>query len=92
MAVASAAVTVADTATVVAAVSAGRRRFIIKNPGSTTVYIGGSNVSTTNGFPLRQYDTFEVVQANSSDTSAKQAYYGIVATGTQSVNIVSVGD
>lgn len=92
MAVTQSAVTVADSATVIAPVDATRRRFVIKNPGATVVYIGGSGVTTSNGFPLRQYDTFEVVQANASDTSAKQAVYGIVATGTQSVNLISVGD
>jgi hypothetical protein len=92
MDVVSTAVTVASTATVVAAVSATRRRLIIKNPGSTTVYIGGANVTTTNGFPLGQNATLEIVQATDSDTSAKQLYYGIVSTGTQSVNVVSVAD
>lgn len=92
MAVVSTAVTVASTATVVATVNATRRRLIIKNPGSTTVYIGGSDVTTANGLPLGQNATLEIVQATDSDTSAKQLYYGIVSAGTQNVGVLSVAD
>lgn len=92
MAVSTAAVTVTNTATSVAAVDASRRRFIIYNPGATVVYVGGSGVTSTTGFPLRQYDRFEVVQATNSDTSARQQYYAITASGSQSVNVISVGD
>lgn len=92
MAISTAAVTVASTATSVAAVDAGRRRLIIYNPGATVVYVGGSDVNASTGIPLRQYEKFEAAQLGSADTSAKQAYYAITGSGTQSVNVMTVGN
>jgi hypothetical protein len=33
-----------------------RRRLYIKNVDTTTFYIGASNVSTTDGYPVRQFE------------------------------------
>lgn len=88
MAVTADKVTVAATATVIAAVDPTRRRIIIKNPNSTVVYIGGSGVDTTAGYPLKQDEVLVIDQQHREDTVPQQAWYGIVATSTQDINVI----
>lgn len=90
MAVTADKVTVAATATVIAPVDPTRRRIIFKNPNSTTIYIGGSGVDTTEGYPLAQNEVLVVDQGHREDTSPQQAWYGIVASGTQPINTILV--
>lgn len=90
MAITADKVTVAATATVIAPVDPTRRRIVIKNPNSTTVYIGGSTVDTTDGYPLAQNNVLEIVQQHREDTGPQQAWYGIVATSTQDINLILV--
>lgn len=88
MAVTADKVTVAATATVIAAVDPTRRRIVFKNNNSTTIYIGGSGVDATDGYPLEENEVLEVVQQHREDTVPQQAWYGIVATGTQDINVI----
>jgi len=90
MAVTASKVTVAATATVIAPVDPTRRRVVFKNNNATTIFIGGSGVTTTAGYPLEENEVFTVVQAHREDTAPQQEWYGIVATSTQDVNVVLV--
>ena len=88
MAVTADKVTVAATATVIAPVDPTRRRIIFKNPNSTTIYVGGSGVDATAGYPLAQNEVLVVDQGHREDTSTQQAWYGIVASGSQPINVI----
>lgn len=90
MAVTADKVTVAATATVVADVDPTRRRIVFKNANATTIYVGGSGVTTTAGYPLAQNEVLVVDQGHREDTSPQQAWYGIVASGTQPLNVILV--
>jgi hypothetical protein len=73
------AVTVANTATLVVAANQAKAGFLIANVGSATVYLGGSGVTTANGYPL---DPGEY-EGN---------LYGIVASGTNAVRVLEWGE
>ena len=90
MAVTADKVTVAATATVIAPVDPTRRRIVFKNNNATTIFIGGSGVNTTAGYPLEENEVLVVVQAHREDTAPQQAWFGIVATGTQDINTILV--
>jgi len=71
-------VSIATTATVIVARSNNTGRTTIKNLHATEdVFLGGSGVTTSNGFPL------EPGEAMSIESMA--AIYGIVASGTATV-------
>jgi hypothetical protein len=88
MAVTAGKVTVAATATVIASVDPTRRRLIIKNPNATVVYVGGSGVTTTAGYPLKQDEVLVIDQQHREDTVPQQEWFGVVATSTQDVNVI----
>lgn len=90
MAITNTAVTVASTVTSVAGVNQNRRKLLITNPNSTTVYIGGPGVTTSNGYPLLQNATLDITQQHREDASTHQQWYGIVASGTQAVRVTEV--
>lgn len=92
MAITNTAVTVASTATSVAAVDQNRRRILLHNPNATTVYVGGPSVTTANGYPLLQNATLDVYQQHREDATPHQQWYGIVATGTQAIRVLEVGN
>lgn len=76
-------ISVGDTATAIPATAAVGRIFIlVTNNGSVTVYIGDSNVTTTNGYPLAPGD------AVSLDLKEQVVLYGRTATGTADVRII----
>lgn len=58
---------------------------LVRNRGSAAVYLGGSNVTTANGFQL---DAGESVPM---DIRSGDALYGVVASGTQTVHVLQVG-
>lgn len=90
MAVASVSVTVATTATLLSGTDPGDSQgaangqsVTVRVPsGGATVYLGGSNVSTSNGFPLAATESF------SMDCLPGDALYGVVAASTQAVNVL----
>lgn len=68
-------VSVATTATVISPADNDQRKVAIRNlDASATIYLGGSGVTTSNGFPLKPDEVYEI------ETAA--AIYGIVASGT----------
>jgi hypothetical protein len=87
MAVKARAVTVTDSATRLDSTAeewAGSS-LIFYNNGSVTVFLGGSDVTTSNGVPVKA-GTWSPALA-----SGKDAVYGIVASGTVEVRILEAG-
>lgn len=76
-------VTVATTATLISASRPGGDSVTIQNLGTTAVYIGAANVTTANGFPIPG------VAGSSLTFPATTDVYGIVASGTQAVAVLS---
>jgi len=93
VAVKSAQVAVATTATVLSGVDPGDanaspdgQSVLVSNPvGGVSVYLGGSDVTTANGYLLL---AGEKVPA---DLGGKEILYGCVASGTQSVYVLRTG-
>lgn len=94
MALATAAVTVATTATLLATGGGGavaapydQPTVITVKPATAgtgdSVFIGGSGVTTANGLPLGGGMSF--------DLAAGEALYGIVASGTVAVRVLEHG-
>lgn len=81
-------VSVGTTATLISALPVGRdgQTVSIQNPSGATVYIGGEGVTTTSyGFELGAGITFSIEMKHS------EKLYGVVATGTQTVNVIRQG-
>ena len=76
-------VTVADTATLIAPQNNGRTSVLITNQGTTDVYLGGPNVSTSTGQLLPG------TKGASVSVPSTAPGYGIVASST---NVVSFLD
>lgn len=85
------AVTVTTSATALVARNEFRRSVTFTVPsGGATVYIGGSDVTTSTGTPLAAGNSFTVNQSHQGDASPLMAWYGIVAASTQDVRILVV--
>ena len=79
----STAVGVSTSATLLPAARLNYRKSIsLKNPNTTTVYLGGSDVSTSNGFPIRQNEAIDI------DLHWDSLIYAIASTGTQTVRVL----
>lgn len=90
MAVLAASVTVATTATLLTGTDSGGvtsgQSILVKVPtGGATVYLGSSAVTTTVGFPVAAGEAYAF------DLGANETLYGVVATGTQAVNVLRAG-
>ncbi len=91
MAVSTGAVTVSTSATLLAGIDASRMDLAFVVPGGgATVYVGGSDVTTANGFPVPAGTPFSVSRAFPSALSSSMAWYGIVAAGTEAVRVLKV--
>ncbi len=77
-------VTVTTSATLIKAADASRKSVTVQNVGSADVFLGGSGVATGDGYKLAAGSAFTF-----SGTSA--AIYGIVASGTCDVHVISEG-
>lgn len=95
MAVAATRVDVTSTVTTVASVPAGDieqadyriRRYLIKNKTATaSVFVGGSGLTTGNGFEWEVGDGALVVDLEPGET-----LLAVVATGTQTLHVLQVG-
>lgn len=68
-------------------VLANRRSMIVYNNSSNTIYVGGSDVTTSSGLP---------VPANSYsppfDTGVRTILYGIAASGNNNVRVMEISD
>jgi len=71
-------ISVTTAATLIKATNASRKSILIRNNGSSTLYIGGNNsVTTSNGF--------EVIAGEEIYIKDTDEIYGIVASGTLDV-------
>lgn len=83
MAISSAQVSVGTTATSVLAAGVGGGRVRVRNAGAASVFLGASGVTTAAGYELTTGSTVDLV------LEANETLYGIVATGTQTVHVLS---
>jgi hypothetical protein len=65
---------------------AARRKVFITNLSGEVVYIGGSDVTINNGYPLSSGIAFELNVISSS----RETLHGVVATGTADVRILQL--
>ena len=83
MAVSSTAVTVADTATLLATGgSSGGDSVAVYNNGAETVFLGGSGVTTAAGYPLGAGEHVGI------DLERGESLYGIVAAATEECRVL----
>lgn len=88
MAASSATRTIATTATALAATSDLSGGYVVIGvpaAATQTVYIGGPNVTTTNGIPLVAGTNLVL------DLGGSEDLYGIVAAGTEAIRVLSLG-
>lgn len=90
MSVSATRVTVGTTATPLFEDTEGggedRMSFAVTVPtGGATLVLGGDDVTTANGFEVAPGATF------SADVAAREVVYGIVASGTQEVQVIRIG-
>lgn len=77
----SAQITVSTTATVLVAETAFDQTVYLHNSGGGIVYLGGSNVTTANGYKLDNGDKLTLMVGD------HEALYAVTASGT---NVVAV--
>jgi len=85
-------VTVGTTATLLCGTDPKRRRLYIKNVHSAKVYIGNSAATSSTGFHVDQDETVIISNDSPSDCSAKNAFYGLVSSGTGPISVMEVTD
>lgn len=79
----SSATTVSTTATAIPATAlTGRRSIVVQNTGANDIYLGASDVTTSNGYPLSAGESLSL------DLDGAVILYGIVAAGTETVRII----
>ena len=82
-------VSITTVATKVSSDYAGKdgQTIAVQNPtDGVIVYLGGAGVTTTDyGFALEEKSTFSI------DIQSGETMYGIVASGTQTVNVIRQG-
>lgn len=71
-------VSVGTSATKIVDANSGRRKLILKNAGSTDVFIGDASVTTGDGFPIKPNEEVDV-------SNYQGDWYGIVASGSETV-------
>ena len=79
----SAAVAVGTTAVLVIAADDTHRTVYIHHESDNNIYLGGDNVSTTNGLHLKKGSTREIV------VPSRQTIYAISDTAAQEVRILT---
>lgn len=79
----SVAVTVAATATLVVASDDKNRNIYLHNSGGAKIYLGGSDVTTVNGFHLGNGESVELF------VPIGEALYAVVASGTNVCNVLT---
>jgi hypothetical protein len=78
---------VGTTATLVVAADNVHRNVYIHALSNTEVYLGGSNVTTSNGFILEKDDGYLAVTIPQNET-----LYAVVSTGTETVSVLLPND
>ena len=85
MAVQSRTVTVTTTASRIDQEDGGSQGFAVYNNGSATVYLGGSGVTTSNGYPLAAGE-----HMGADLDFREEAIYAVCASGTVEVRVLEV--
>ena len=78
----SAQVSIGATATVIVPATAFDQSVYLHNSGGGIVYLGGSNVSTTNGYKLDNGEKLSIMVGD------HEALYGVTASGTNVVGVL----
>ena len=78
----SAQVSVGTTATVLVAASTFDQTVWLHNSGGGIVYIGGADVTTSNGYKLDSNDKMELPVGDN------EALYGVTSSGTNTVGVL----
>lgn len=76
-------VTVGTSATSVIAAGVAGLRAVVRNAGSTSVFLGPAGVTTTTGYELAAGDSVEVPVNGGGEV------FGVVATGTEPVHVLA---
>lgn len=92
MSITNTAVTVAATATPILVNDPTRRQASFHNPNATAIYVGGAGVTAANGLPVNQNVTIQITQPHREDSTVCQPWYAIVASGSQVLRVVEVGN
>ena len=79
----SAQVVVAATATIIVPATNFDQTVNLHNLGGGAMYLGGSNVTTANGYKFDNGDKLTVTVGD------REALYAITATGTQTIAVLS---
>ena len=77
----SAQVTITTTASVIASANSYRNIYL-HNLGGGAIYIGGSNVTTTNGYKMDNGDKLSIIIGD------LEALYGVAASGTHTLAVL----
>jgi hypothetical protein len=83
----SAQVTVGTTATLLAGADNINRLIYVHALSNTTIYLGGSNVTTSNGFVFEKDDGYLSLTIPIGET-----VYAVVASGTEVVSVLLPND
>ena len=75
--------TVTTAATLLVAADNVNRQVYIHSLSNTTIYLGGSTVTTSTGFVLEKDDGYLAVTVPIGET-----LYAVVATGTETVSVL----
>ena len=75
-------VTITSTASVIVSANSYRNIYL-HNLGGGAIYIGGSNVTTSNGYKLDNGDKLSLIIGD------REALYGIASSGTHNVGVLA---
>ena len=75
-------VTITTTASVIVSANSYRNVYL-HNLGGGAIYIGGSNVSTSNGYKLDNGDKLSIIIGD------VEALYGVAASGTHTLAVLA---
>ncbi len=76
-------VTVTTTSGIIAAAANSYQNIYLHNLGGGPIYIGGSNVTTSNGYKLDNGDKLSIIIGD------LEALYGVAASGTHTVAVLA---
>lgn len=85
MAVAGSVVPITNAATLITKTDIGGRVMTLRHRGTNPIFLGGPSVTTATGYQMNTGDALTI------DLAAGDAIYGIVATGTEPLHMLTFG-
>ena len=76
-------VSVSTTAVIIAPAANSYQNIYLHNLGGGAIFIGGSNVTTSNGYKLDNGDKLSLIIGD------REALYGIASSGTHNVGVLA---